>query len=141
MFPECFLLAFTQIAEWICHDSTCPRLTFLLTLDNVVIHAMQVPMHPDIRKWKQVIECIAKASGSRRKPVARVGTEQTGSKVRHRDRGSIEWHGKRITQPGLARKRHLADTLCQNRFALLERRVFAEVVIRGAVGLGSRLHL
>ena len=51
IFPERHLLTLTQVAERICNDSTCPRFSIPSALNDVIIRALKVAVHPDAGKW------------------------------------------------------------------------------------------
>jgi len=61
--------------------------------------------------------------------------------MRDDDRLSLERRGQRRAQPGLAIKRERADAFGEYRLAILDGRVLAQVVVRGAEGFGALLQL
>jgi hypothetical protein len=62
-----FLLTLVGIAQRVGDNVTA--------LAQIVLRAVQVAVQPKLCRWQQVVECVAKASGSSRQPIAWISAQ------------------------------------------------------------------
>src|SRR4051812_37278844 len=98
---------------------------------DIVLLAMQVTMQPPLRLRQQITKRVAEACCAWGEAIARVGTAQARSKVRHHHRVAVKWRRQGLAQPLLAQQALLAPALREPRFAAPGRAGFAQIEIGG----------
>lgn len=123
------MFALFPISQRIGDHATAERVSVDIPRDEIVVAAVQMPVHPEPCRREQVVQCIAESRRPGGHAESRIMTAQTGGEVRDDDGRSIVCLGQCGAQPLLTFEPEFADVLRQHGRAPAQRRVLAQIVV------------